>query len=169
MKSLSSAKYGKYDPAIHHRRSIRLQGYDYSQAGAYFVTLCIQNRECLFGEIANGEMRLNDAGRMVCHWYFELEHKFPDIKCDAFVCMPNHVHFIVVNVGADLRVRPDRESVYHPKGQTHKSASTDAHVILGEHTGSPLHRVVQWFKTISTNEYIRGVKQNGWSPFPGKF
>jgi REP element-mobilizing transposase RayT len=169
MKSLSSAKYGKYDPAIHHRRSIRLQGYDYSQAGAYFVTLCIQNRECLFGEIANGEMRLNDAGRMVCHWYFELEHKFPDIKCDAFVCMPNHVHFIVVNVGADLRVRPDRESVYHPKGQTHKSASTDAHVILGEHTGSPLHRVVQWFKTMSTNEYIRGVKQNGWSPFPGKF
>ena len=154
---------GQYDPAIHHRRSIRLEGYDYSQAGAYFVTLCTQDRECLFGEIANGEMQLNDAGRMVCHWYLKLEHKFPDIRCDAFVCMPNHVHFIVVNVGADLRVRPGSD-----KGQTHRSAPTDSRVILGEHTGSPLNRVVQWFKTMSTNEYIRGVKQKGWPPFVGK-
>ncbi len=179
--------YGKYDPAIHHRRSIRLQGYDYSQAGAYFVTICSQNRQCLFGEIVNGELRLNDAGEMICRWYEELGNKFPDIECDAFVCMPNHVHFVVVNVGADLcvrpgsnsrdlRVRPDRESAYHPKGQTHRSApttETDMDKQQGEHTGSPLQgsplqRVVQWFKTMSTNEYIRGVKQCGWSPFPGK-
>ena len=55
----------KYNPAIHHRRSIRLQGYDYSRAGAYFITICVQNRKCLFGNIANGNMRLNDAGKMI--------------------------------------------------------------------------------------------------------
>jgi hypothetical protein len=55
----------KYIPGAHHRRSIRLQGYDYSQAGAYFVTICTQNRDCSFGDIVNGEMRLNDAGRIV--------------------------------------------------------------------------------------------------------
>jgi len=137
----------KYDPEIHHRRSIRLQGYDYSRAGTYYLTICTQNREYLLGEIVNGVLRLNDAGEMVSRWYGELENKFPDIQCDAFVCMPNHVHFIVVNVGADLCVRPE---------------------MVGEHTGSPLQRVVQWFKTMTTNEYIRGVKQNNWSPFPGK-
>jgi len=55
----------KYNPEIHNRRSIRLRGYDYSQAGLYFVTICVQNRECLFGEIVNGEMRLNEYGRIV--------------------------------------------------------------------------------------------------------
>ena len=52
-----------YNPNIHHRRSIRLKEYDYSQNGAYFVTICVQNRECLFGEIVDGEMVLNDAGK----------------------------------------------------------------------------------------------------------
>ncbi len=55
----------RYDPDIHHRCSRRLKGYDYSQAGAYFMTVCTQNRECLFGHILDGEMVLNDAGRMV--------------------------------------------------------------------------------------------------------
>jgi hypothetical protein len=54
-----------YDPEKHHRRSIRLKEYDYAQPGAYFVTICTQNRECMYGEIVDGEMRLNDAGRMV--------------------------------------------------------------------------------------------------------
>ncbi|MCK9295183.1 MAG: hypothetical protein M0P70_08855 [Desulfobulbaceae bacterium] len=44
----------RYNPAIHHRRSIRLQGYDYSQAGAYFITICTHNRECLFGAVGAG-------------------------------------------------------------------------------------------------------------------
>jgi REP element-mobilizing transposase RayT len=88
----------KYDPEIHHRRSIRLKGYDYLRAGAYYLTICTQNREYLLGEIVNDRLRLNDAGKMVSRWYGELENKFPDIQCDAFVCMPNHVHFIVVNV-----------------------------------------------------------------------
>jgi REP element-mobilizing transposase RayT len=130
-------------------------------------------------------MRLNAAGQMVCRWYQELENKFPNIECDAFVCMPNHVHFIVVNVGtntgtnvgADLCVRPDRQThgsngqTHRSNGQTHRSApttETDIGQQQGEHTGSPLPQVVQWFKTMTTNEYIRGVKQNAWSPFSGK-
>jgi len=148
----------KYNPEKHHRRTIRLQGYDYSQAGAYFVTICTQNRKCLFGEIVNGEMILNDAGRMVTKWYHEIKNKFPDVKHDEFICMPNHIHFIVINdggvIGTDLRVCPDQSGEHADQ--------------FDEHAGSPLYRVVQWFKTMTTNEYIRGVKQNKWLPFNKK-
>lgn len=163
-----------YDPDKHHRRSIRLQGYDYSQPGTYFITVCTQNRKCLFGEIREGRMQPNAAGQMICRWYGELENKFPDIECDAFVCMPNHIHFIVVNVGADLRVRPPTND--HPVGADLCVRPTDngaypnrgERTDQGEHAGSPLRRVVQWFKTMTTNEYIRGVKQHRWPTFPGK-
>ena len=172
---------------IRHRRSIRLPGYDYSQAGAYFITICVQNRACLFGEIIDREMRLNDSGLMVHRWYTELENKFPDIQCHEFVCMPNHVHCIVAHVygnhvdgnvvvvGADLRVCPDsmsppiwcnRQSLSGE--QTTHEQTTCEQTTEGEHAGSPLHRVVQWFKTMTTNEYIRHVKQDGWPPFKGK-
>ena len=73
-----------YDPNRHHRRSIRLKGYDYSQAGAYFITLCTQDRACLFGKVVNGEMRLNDAGRMVLAEWNRLPERFPQVV-DAFV------------------------------------------------------------------------------------
>jgi putative transposase len=85
-----------------NRRSIRLQGYDYSQAGAYFVTLCTQNRECLFGEIVDGEMRMNDAGNIARQCWDNIPIHFPHVDLDEFVVMPNHIHGIVVitdNVG----------------------------------------------------------------------
>jgi len=69
-----------YDPEKHHRRSIRLKEYDYAQPGAYFVTICTQNRECLYGEIVDGEMRLNDAGRMVRFWWGQLPEKSPPLR-----------------------------------------------------------------------------------------
>ena len=86
----------------HHRRSIRLESYDYSQAGAYFVTICTQNRRCLFGDIADGIMVLNATGRMVEKWLHELPKKFNGIKLDEYLIMPNHIHAIIVieNVGA---------------------------------------------------------------------
>ena len=102
-----------------NRRSIRLPGYDYSRAGAYFVTICTKDRECLFCDIVNREMSLNNAGRMVDKWCGELENKFPDIKCDKYIIMPNHFHAIIQNaVGADLRVCPDLLIIgrrYHDK------------------------------------------------------
>ena len=151
-----------YNPKIHHRRSIRLPNYDYSRPGAYFVTICVQGRSCLFGDVVGGEMMLNDAGVMLNRWYNELMRKFDDIACDAWVCMPNHVHFIVMNtgpVGADLCVRPAFHAPSHGQCVIAKK---------GEHVGSPLRRVVQWFKTMSTNTHIRGVKQHGWPPFSGR-
>ena len=86
----------KYSPHIHHRRSIRLKGYDYSQNGAYFVTICVQNRECLFGKIKNGEMILNDAGKMTEKYWKEIPGHFPNVILDAFVIMPNHTHGILI-------------------------------------------------------------------------
>jgi hypothetical protein len=73
-----------YDPNRHHCRSIRLKGYDYLQAGTYFITLCTQNRACLFGKGVNGEMRLNDAGRMVLAECSRLPERFPQVL-EAFV------------------------------------------------------------------------------------
>ena len=85
-----------YDPRKHHRRSIRLKGWDYAGAGAYFVTICTHRRENLFGEIVAGEMRLNDCGR-VAQWYWEaLPGRVPGLQLDAYVVMPNHLHGLLV-------------------------------------------------------------------------
>lgn len=89
----------RYDPTLHHRRSIRLQGYDYAQAGAYFVTICTQGRECLFGEIVDGQMRLNEAGKMAWNTWHEMPKHYPRVQIDAFMVMPNHIHGIVILVG----------------------------------------------------------------------
>ncbi len=153
----------KYDPAIHHRRSIRLQGYDYSQAGAYFVTLCTQNRECLFGDIVNGDMRLNDAGRMVQAVWDEIPAHYPGIDIDAFIVMPNHIHGIIVIVGAAPCGRPD--SACSPNGQ---ARGNDGQARGPAPTELSLSDVVHRFKTMTTKRYVDGVKQNGWSPFAGK-
>jgi putative transposase len=81
---------------LKHRRSIRVQGYDYSQAGAYFVTICTQNRKCLFGEIADGRMVVNHAGRIVDQCWYDIPSHFPHIALDQYVVMPNHLHGIIV-------------------------------------------------------------------------
>jgi len=89
-----------YDPDRHHRRAIRLKDYDYSQNGAYFVTICVHERRCLFGGIDQGEMRLDPPGLMVMNVWHELNGRFPGVKTDAFVVMPNHIHGIIWLVGA---------------------------------------------------------------------
>ncbi len=85
----------RFDPERHHRRSIRLPGYDYAQAGAYFVTIVTQGRECLFGQVVNGEMRLNDAGRIAQDEWLRTAVIRPRVTLDAFVIMPNHIHGII--------------------------------------------------------------------------
>ena len=137
----------RYNPNIHHRRSIRLKGYDYSQAGLYFVTICVQNKDCLFGEIIDGKMILNNAGNMIEKWGLELSHKFSDILLDTYVIMPNHFHAIIINngnnnpttVGADLRVCPDKLRVCPNKLNKHCENVLDEHIMLGAHIGAPLH------------------------------
>jgi putative transposase len=85
-----------YDPLKHNRRSIRLPGYDYTQPGAYFVTLVTKFRECLFGEILNGGMILNECGSIIRSKGLELPNRFPNIVLDEFVIMPNHIHGIII-------------------------------------------------------------------------
>ncbi|NMB67235.1 MAG: hypothetical protein GYA20_00550 [Chloroflexi bacterium] len=89
---------------IHHRRSLRLPGYDYSQPGAYFVTVMTHGRACLFGEVVDGKMILNAAGRIVAEIWNSLPARFPGVELGAWVVMPNHFHGTVeiheTNVGA---------------------------------------------------------------------
>lgn len=90
----------KYNPNIHHRKSIRLKGYDYSQAGLYFITICVQDRKCRFGEIAGvenfqPEMVLNDAGNIADKCWLEIPKHFPNAVLHEYIVMPNHVHGIV--------------------------------------------------------------------------
>ncbi|OGR06363.1 MAG: hypothetical protein A2511_10150 [Deltaproteobacteria bacterium RIFOXYD12_FULL_50_9] len=85
----------KYNPDIHKRRSIRLKEYKYSNNGAYFVTVCVQNRESLFGDIINNEMVLNAAGHLVELSLGGIPNNFPGITIDQYVIMPNHCHAII--------------------------------------------------------------------------
>jgi REP element-mobilizing transposase RayT len=78
------------------RRSLRLPGYDYSQAGAYFITSCTQNRVTLFGEVIDGNVRLNEMGTIVQQTWEDLPTHYHDIDLDAFIVMPNHVHGIII-------------------------------------------------------------------------
>lgn len=83
-------------PEARHRRSIRLQDYDYTLAGAYFITLVTKERKCLFGDIADGEIRLNDCGQAVQDEWEKSAQIREEIELDAFVVMPNHVHAIII-------------------------------------------------------------------------
>ncbi|MBC7260082.1 MAG: transposase [Chloroflexi bacterium] len=86
----------RYDPDIHHRRAIRLRGWDYRDAGAYFVTICTHGGQPLFGDVADGTMRLNEYGEIVAACWRDLPRHHPHVELDAFVVMPNHVHGIIV-------------------------------------------------------------------------
>ena len=84
-----------YNPEIHHRRSIRLQGYDYAQSGAYFVTICTFQRQHLFGEVNNGKMQLNVTGQIVSAIWQKIPQHFPNVEVDQFILMPDHLHGII--------------------------------------------------------------------------
>ena len=127
-----------FDPHKHHRRSIRLKGYDYSQAGAYFVTICINHGHPLLGEVLNGIMIPSPAGIMVAECWQGLTERFPNIEQDVFSLMPNHFHgnLLILETGLNARQNP---------------------VVLGNMVGA--------FKSISTHQYIQGVQEQGWEPF----
>ena len=130
---------------LYCRKSIRLKNYDYSSNGYYFVTICVQNREKLFGEIVGTTLcgRPNNPDKIITKWLLELENKFKGIKIDEYVVMPNHIHFIIKRTGDHT-------------GST------------GDHIGSPLRDIIGWFKTMTTNEYIAGVKSGKFIPFKGR-
>jgi len=138
------------------RKSIRLPGYDYSRAGAYFFSICTKDRKCLFGKIVNQEMVLNNAGSMITNIWNELPQRFPNIELIENVIMPNHIHVVIAIVGVPL-VGTLKTVCDSPKRADTRPAPTAG---LGD--------IISAFKSISTHEYIKGVKQHGWTPFPGK-
>ncbi|MBI3328275.1 MAG: transposase [Nitrospinae bacterium] len=123
-----------------HRRSLRLEGYDYSQAGAYFVTICTQHREFLFGDVVDGTMVLNRYGAIALRCWNDLSHHYRNMESDAFVVMPNHVHGIII--------------LADPVGAGLKPAPTDsAHALVAAPPGRkkhPLSEIVRAFKTFSS-------------------
>lgn len=232
--------------------SIKLRGYDYSKSGGYFITLVTNKRRHLFGEIKDGKMILNDAGKMIKKWYCELEKKFENVKCGTFIIMPNHLHAIIKICDHESSVRPmcltdnessqtnfikneENKSEHGDSGFKGKNSSMDGVDFGGErdiysieqedndikrpdysvkqagftqqkalnvnpqdlglekndlcvehsdlcveHIGSTLHkgnskggcikaaslpRIIQWFKTKTTNEYIRSVKSGEFNLF----
>ena len=80
----------------HNRHSIRLQGYDYAQPGAYFITIVAHDRQCLFGEIENGEMRINECGKMAQQCWLDIPNHFPQTQLDEYIIMPDHIHGIII-------------------------------------------------------------------------
>jgi REP element-mobilizing transposase RayT len=85
-----------YNPTIHNRRSIRLQGYDYSLSGAYFLTICTYKKEHVFGEIVNGEIKLNLIGQYALQQWNKIPQRFPIVELEEFIIMPNHIHGIII-------------------------------------------------------------------------
>lgn len=86
----------RFDPSKHHRRSIRLKEFDYAQPGAYFITIVTCQRECLFGEIVNEGMVLNEFGKIADDCWSVIPEHFPNVELGVYVVMPKHVHGIIV-------------------------------------------------------------------------
>ena len=136
----------KFNPQKHHRRSIRIKGYDYSQAGAYYVTIVMYQRDCLFGEIKNEEMHLNDFGKIADECWRAIPEHFPFVELGMYVIMPNHVHGIIVIrndeltsnvvVGATQWVAPTTPG-NRPKGPKPKSLGT----IIGQFKSAVSYRI----------------------------
>jgi putative transposase len=143
-----------------NRKSNRLKDYDYSRAGCYFVTICTEDRKELFGVIKNNEMVLNDAGNMLDTWWKKIFQTYKNTVMDEYVIMPNHIHGIIILVGADPCIGPLQNNIIDNKN----------HIDSGENMVSPLRegglgRCISWFKRMTTNKYIHNVKNNNWQPF----
>lgn len=141
---------------IYGRRSIRLRGYDYTQVGAYFVTVTVRGRLALFGEVVDDMVRLNDAGEMAREVWQGMPRRFPFVEVDAFVVMPDHVHGIVVIRGDGTRA-PIKDAPTPDRADTDVTSTARA---LGDVVGA--------YKSLTTAAYIRGVHDSHWPPFYGR-
>ena len=175
-----------YDPKKHCRRSIRLKGYHYARRGLYYVTICTEGHKNLFGKIADDVMVLSPAGQMIEKWWLKTPLKFPPITLDKYVVMPNHFHGIIAIVGAAPRGRPKMQRKLQdgtqcivgaaPRGRPKERGEIFEMESKGSSDGSgqphgvapALGDVVGWYKTMTTNEYIRHVKHDNWKAFTGR-
>ncbi|AJI47896.1 transposase [Francisella philomiragia] len=140
-----------------NRKNLRLKYYDYSSNGAYFVTICVNNRECLFGDIIDGQMCLNDAGLMIDEIYHDLENKFANIQCGEYVIMPNHFHCVIHICNDGYRMNERANIEFAPTKVPVGVESISTRVSLSQ--------IIQTFKRQTTIEYINGVKTKNWQSF----
>jgi REP element-mobilizing transposase RayT len=146
----------KYHPDIHHRRSIRLRNYDYSQKGLYFITICVQNHECFFGNIVNGEMILNEMGKIAYNEWIKTPEIRPEIELGEFVVMPNHFHAIV-NITR-------RRGVSHtPSSHTHQQSGISVGDVCNtsQSNTSITNDDALYNKGVCDNNNDRGVCEEG--------
>jgi REP element-mobilizing transposase RayT len=135
-----------FNPKEHHRQSLRLKGFDYSQPGAYFITICTQGHECLFGNIIDDEFVPNQPGEMVAEQWSNLSSRFPNLQLDESIVMPNHFHGIIL--------------ITHPVGAPLVGAQKKDAPAVGDIIGA--------FKSITTNAYTLGVRDYNWPLFDRK-
>lgn len=151
-----------FNPEIHHRKSIRLRGYDYSQNGAYFVTVCVNKKLELFGNIVDGGIVLNTTGKMIGEIWKKLPEKFDGVFLDEYCVMPNHFHgILVIDDKTGNTSKNMGENMVSPVQEIQNNVGVDP--CINPIQGLP--RFISWFKRISTNRYIHGVENDGWEPF----
>lgn len=177
-----------FDPREHHRRSIRLPGYDYTEPGGYFVTVVVQHHRNLLGNVTTGCVTLTPVGEMVKSVWEELPQRYPGVDVDAFVVMPNHIHGIVLLLDepghprggaptSGVRGEMGREPQVNMKKSTR---SNSAQVGAGPRAcpgtcsaNSPLRLglpdVIHRFKSLTTARYRHGLQSHGWPPFHTRF
>lgn len=132
----------KYNPKIHHRRSVRLTEYDYSQVGAYFLTVCTHQNQCVLGDIVDQKMRLNDIGQQVLTCWRAIPGYWPNVELDEFVIMPNHLHGIIVITESALE-NPDTTHI----GVNHYSPSNQHSPKRPAGTSKTVGSILRGFKT----------------------
>jgi putative transposase len=160
------------------RPSNRLDGYDYASASAYFVTITLQSMDCLFGVVADGVVALSIPGLMVESWWGTIERRFDSVELGSYVVMPNHLHGIVFTGVVPESRHSDRGEGDHIGSPVRTIAAHPEQFVWAGQRGRPasnawaldssepsLSDVVGWFKTMTTNDYIRGVKEYGFPPF----
>ncbi|WP_413172537.1 transposase [Anabaena azotica] len=153
-----------YNPDIHHRRSIRLKGYDYSQQGAYFVTICTYQRNCLFGEIVDGEMKLNTNGEIAKGCWLSLHQHFQNVELDEFVIMPNHLHGIILivnNPDAEGEALANQYSQQKTNLSSQCFAPTGEKIKINGTKRQSLAAIIQNYKSVSTRQVNRINKAKG--------
>ncbi|AFZ27114.1 transposase [Cylindrospermum stagnale PCC 7417] len=144
-----------------YRRSLRLRGYDYSQAGAYFITICTNKRKCLFGNIANNEVNLNELGNIVLDFWYSLPSKYPNIELDEFIIMPNHLHGIIVIT--------DLETIYKSHSQQLTNVGTIHELSLRERRNILLPKVIGYFKMNAAKAINQKISASGTSLWQGNY
>ena len=136
------------------RRLTRLPEYDYSSAGGYYVTICTHERECLFGEIVDGDLVANESGNIIDAWIQKLPQRYPGVELDEYVIMPNHVHFVVII--------HEQETDLRPVGAIHElPLRTDSKDRVGMRRRMLLPKLVGFFKTNSAKDINRLHQTSG--------